>query len=68
VSALAIFIVIGSLMNAAIVLYFFLGHDRAAKTLASVKTWLLTHSATLTAVALAVVGVILIGSGVSGLA
>jgi hypothetical protein len=68
VGALAIFILIASLMDAAIVCYFFLGHDQAAKTLVGLKTWLVVHNATLTAVALLVVGLILLGKGISGLA
>ncbi len=63
----AIFVIVGSLMVGAVVMYHFFARERAALTLDSWKVWLLANNATLTTALLVVVGALLIGKGISGL-
>ncbi len=66
-SALAVFIVIGSLTVAAMVVYHIVAGQSAAKMLNTWKTWLLKNNAALTAILLMVVGVLLVGKGANAL-
>ena len=67
VAMAAVFIVIGSLLVSVVVIYHFVARERAARMLDSWKVWLLANNGTLTAVLLVVVGVLLVGKGISGL-
>lgn len=67
VGVAAVFIVIGSLLVSVVVIYHFVARERAARMLDSWKVWLLANNGTLTAVLLVVVGVLLVGKGISGL-
>jgi len=62
-----IFIVISSLLVAFIVIYYYLAHKSAARTLDTWKAWLLTNNALMTSVLLIVVGTLLVGKGIGGL-
>ncbi len=67
VSVAAIFTVMSSLLVATVVIYHFVARERAARMLDGWKIWLLANNGTLTAVLLLVVGVLLIGKGISSL-
>jgi threonine/homoserine/homoserine lactone efflux protein len=65
--AMAIFVALGSLtILAPLVIYFALG-ARAARILEGLKTWMAAHNAAIMAVLLIVLGVKLVGDGISGL-
>lgn len=65
--ALAIFVLIGSVgVIVPVSLYFLLG-KRATKLLGEIKDWMATNNATIMAVLLLVIGVKLIGDGISAL-
>lgn len=66
-SALGAFIAIGSLTVAAMVGYHVFAGDSATKRLTTWKTWLLMNNATVMAILLVLVGVMLLSKGVSGL-
>jgi len=65
--ALAIFIAIASLGVGAPVAMFFLLGERAGKLLSELKDWMTAHNAAIMTVLLLVIGVKLIGDGISGL-
>jgi hypothetical protein len=65
--ALSVFIVIGSLTVAAMVGYHVIAGQSAMKALTTWKTWLLKNNATVMSVLLLLVGVLLVGKGLSGL-
>jgi threonine/homoserine/homoserine lactone efflux protein len=65
--ALAVFVVIASLGVGAPVAVFFLMGDRAGRLLAEMKDWMAVHNAAIMAVLVLVIGVKLIGDGISGL-
>lgn len=65
--ALAVFIVIASITVAIPVLYYLIAGDNAVKTLTEWKGWLTQNNATVMAVVFLVLGVSLIGKGISGL-
>jgi len=65
--ALAIFVAIASLGVGAPVAMFFLLGERAAKLLSELKDWMTAHNAAIMTVLLLVIGVKLIGDGISGL-
>ena len=65
--ALAAFVVIASLGVGAPVAVFFLLGDRAARLLTEMKDWMAAHNAAIMTVLLLVIGVKLIGDGITGL-
>lgn len=65
--ALAVFVVIASIGVAAPVAIYFLMGDRAPALLDDLKTWLAANNAAIMTVLLLVIGVKLIGDGISGL-
>ena len=65
--ALAVFVVVASLGVGAPVAIFFLLGDRAAKLLAEMKDWMAAHNAAIMTVLLLVIGIKLIGDGITGL-
>jgi threonine/homoserine/homoserine lactone efflux protein len=65
--ALAVFVVVASLGVGAPVAVFFLLGDRAPKLLAEMKDWMAAHNTAIMAVLVLVIGVKLIGDGISGL-
>jgi hypothetical protein len=65
--SLVVFIIIASLSVAAPVLIYLTMGEKASKTLDGWKTWLITNNATVMFVLLLVLGVVLVGKGISGL-
>ena len=65
--AMAIFVVVASLGVGAPVALFFLLGDRAPKLLGEMKDWMAAHNAAIMAVLVLIIGVKLIGDGISGL-
>jgi hypothetical protein len=65
--ALSVFIVIGSLTVAAMVAYHVIAGQSAMTALTTWKIWLLKNNATVMSVLLLLVGVLLVGKGLSGL-
>jgi threonine/homoserine/homoserine lactone efflux protein len=63
----AIFVVIASLTVAGPALFYLVGGSKAAKTLQSMKVWLAANNATVMAVLCLVLGVVVLGKGISGL-
>jgi threonine/homoserine/homoserine lactone efflux protein len=66
--ALAVFIVIATVGVAAPVMLFFALGDRSAKLLGELKEWMASENATIMAILMLVIGVKLIGDGISALA
>lgn len=64
---LALFVVLASLGIAVPVAPYFLGGASAARALEDLRTWLNTNNATVMAVLLLVIGVVLFGKGLGGL-
>jgi threonine/homoserine/homoserine lactone efflux protein len=65
--ALLVVVIIGSIGIIAPVVVYFAGGDKSAKVLGTWKAWLAENNTTVMAVLLLVLGVVLIGQGVSGL-
>jgi len=65
--SLVVFIIIASLSVAAPVLIYLTMGKKASKTLDGWKTWLIANNATVMFVLLLVLGVLLVGKGISGL-
>jgi hypothetical protein len=65
--SLVVFIIIASLSVAAPVLIYLIMGEKASKTLDGWKTWLIANNATVMFVLLLVLGVLLVGKGISGL-
>jgi len=65
--SLVIFIIIASISVAAPVLIYLTMGEKASKTLDGWKTWLITNNGTVMFVLLLVLGVLLVGKGISGL-
>jgi hypothetical protein len=64
VVSLIVFVVVGSLTIAGPVFYYFVGGERAKAALDSLKDWLTTHNAAVTAVLFLIFGVDLIAKGI----
>jgi threonine/homoserine/homoserine lactone efflux protein len=67
VIALMAVVLIGSISIIAPVLVYFAGGDKSAKVLDDWKIWLTANNAVIMAVLLLVLGVVLLGQGISGL-
>ncbi len=65
--AFAIFVVIASCTVAGPAIFYVVGGHRAAKTLDDLKGWLATNNATVMAILCLVLGVVVLGKGISGL-
>jgi hypothetical protein len=65
--SLVIFIIIASISVAAPVLIYLTMGEKASKTLDGWKTWLIANNATVMFVLLLILGVLLVGKGISGL-
>jgi hypothetical protein len=67
IGALVVFIILASLSVAVPVLWYLFAEEKARATLTGWRTWLTGHNAVVMAVLLLVIGVSLIGKGISGL-
>ena len=65
--AVAVFVAIGSIGVAGLVLFFLFGGEHATKPLASIKEFMEDHNAVIMMVVLLVLGAKLIGSGLPGI-
>jgi hypothetical protein len=68
IGTLIVFIVVGSVTVVGPVLYYLLAGNRAAKLLDTWKAWLTQNNATVMFVLLLVMGTVLVGKGIGGLA
>ena len=68
IGSLAVYVAIGSITVVAPVLMHVLSAQRTDRRLARWRSWLAANNATVMAALLAVIGVLLIGSGLAGLA
>jgi hypothetical protein len=67
VAALAVYILIASISVTVPVIWYLVSRERATATLETWRTWLIAHNAVVMAVLLLVIGVKLLGDGISGL-
>jgi threonine/homoserine/homoserine lactone efflux protein len=67
VSAVAVFVIIGSLSVVGPVAFFMIASDKAAKPLADIKEFMTDHNAVIMMVILLILGAKLLGAGIAGL-
>lgn len=67
VAALLVFVVVGSLSVGGPVAYFFVGGEKATRTLDDLRSWLATHNVAVMVVLLLVFGAVLIANGLAPL-